>query len=329
MAAKASFKALAKVLAKKNFKKAQGKAAELEDFTRLPDDNYICRLTDVSEDTSTAGNPMVVWTWTVLSPKDFRDEEVKQFSMMSTEENIAYLLKDISRFGYDLDQLEADDIGKVLGEIKDAEPVARIQLKTNPGKGKNAGKDYQNVYVNGIIEDYEDDDADAKPKKDKGKGKSGGKKKDDDEADDKGNDEAEQIDDVDDLEKGQDVRVVDNSGKKEVEVTGTISKIDGDDITVKDSDGEKTTFDFSDSDIAFFPAEGDDDSGDDKDADSGDDEGVELEKGLKVEWKKGKKTLTGTITKIVSDNEIIVKDEDGEKHEIDPEETELSAVDDD
>jgi len=62
-----------------------------------------------------------------------------------------------------------------------------------------------------------------------------------------------------------------------------------------------------------------------EDDEEDDEEEPPFEKGDKVTWKKGKKTLVGTVTKVAEDC-IHVKDEAGEKHQLDQDD--LTAVED-
>jgi len=334
-------------LKKKKFKKAAGGLGKLWKTAKkqmaeegdifgieVDDGPYIASLTDAQVKESAAGWNYVDWEFTVLEGES-EDSKVSRRSGIETEENLVWLMRDFNRFGLDPDEIELDnkkDLQEVLDQIVAAEPKCRIVCKTN-----DAGM--QNVYINKVLEIEETSD--------NGDGDAGFEEGDrvsvdidgtdyegnivsvaDDKAEiefddgDKGTYDFSEITKLDAVEPGEDE--LSKGDRVEAEVNGTdypgeITKIKGDQITVKFDDGDVETVDAS-----VVTKIGGQDAGD--------------WLGEQAGYKKGKKMFVGKIIaidtkentftmKTDADKKVTGDIDDLEKAETEPEEPELAKGD--
>jgi FKBP-type peptidyl-prolyl cis-trans isomerase 2 len=259
--------------------KAEAERAKEEGggFTEVDDGRYIARLTSGElADSAASGRPMMPLGFTILEG-DNTGDKVTHFRMLDGDEGLKWAGKDLMVFGIDPEDVIWDPkkakedmyILNVLKELVKEKPVVKIRLKT---KG-----DFQNVMIEGLIEDYEG-----------------------------GDDDAGKIDDAE-VEVGSTVTW--KKGKKTM--TGKVTKLKGDTATIEGEDDE--TYKVEVEDLTLVEDE------------SGSDE-PEIEVGSKVSWKKGKKTLTGTVKKIKGDA-VTVEDEDDETHKLELDD--LTLIEDD
>ena len=97
-----------------------------------------------------SGRLQIQWTWTI-SDGEFEKDTKLDFDGLETEDNLVFLGRKLSRFGYDLPE-DITEIADILEELIDKQPLARIRLKT---KGE-----FQNVYVDKLMGSVPIDDGD-------------------------------------------------------------------------------------------------------------------------------------------------------------------------
>lgn len=298
----------------KFWNKAKAKAAESAngDYPEFDDGRYIARLVDIQIGKSQSSNRDQADFSFKFVEGEYAGKIKHNYQGLETEQNLEFFLKDLARLGYDIEELDIDDLKTVIKEITKEKPYVQIVLKT---KG---GGDYQNVYINRLLDadDVEDeseedeDDEDAKPAKKKPVKKSKKVDEDEEEEDDDAGDEEEEDDDEDsgDEEESDDDDEEDDdeeeekpakkSSKKPAAKPAKKSKKDDDEEEEEDDEEE------------------DDDSGDDEDDEEEEQIRVAVGSEVIVDTKKGKKK--GTIIKIFAeDNAVSVKLEDGTKLRLD------------
>jgi hypothetical protein len=170
------------------WKDARTKAAESSGGTEFDDGKYLARLVKGEIGKSEAGRLQVTWHWKFLEG-EYETQIKYAYQGLETLENQSYLIKDLERLGYDCSELDLTELQEVLDDVRKNKPTCRITLKT---KGE-----FQNVYINRLMNPAEDDDddsdtkddADEKPAKKKAKADNDddddNTKVDDDDADEK------------------------------------------------------------------------------------------------------------------------------------------------
>lgn len=224
--------------AQNNWQGAREKAKDSTGFAEVPDGRYLAHITNAQIcESRSSGRLQIQWTWTI-SDGEFENDTKLDFDGLETEDNLIFLGRKLSRFGYELPE-DIIEISDILDELVEKKPLARIRLKT---KGE-----FQNVYVDKLMRsvstdddsgtetitfDVEDSDDDADlEESDDGSGdevddkpddKSDDKPDDesDDESDDKPDDESddESDDDEEPVEIGMRVVAVTKKGEESGEI---------------------------------------------------------------------------------------------------------------
>lgn len=242
---------------------------------------------------------------------------------------MAYLMRDLALLDYK--DISGKALLKTLKEIGEEQPMVVINAKESGvytnyflqglvGKspaGKGDSKDDDDEIEVGDKVKWDDDGTDRE-----GEVISINKKKETAKVKDSEDDEF--VVDLDDLEKsegggdadtdeieiGDNVKGENDSGDK---VEGEVVKIKGDVVTIKDSDGDKHKCDKDDLKKVEAGADADDDK---------------IEVGDKVTWEDTEgDTKTGKVKKIKDNDDVIVIDEDDDKHTVDIDD--LTKVEDD
>ena len=138
-------------VAQDNWQSARERAKESTGFTEVPDGRYLANLTNaVIGESRSSGRLQIQWTWTV-SDGEFEGDTKLDFDGLETEDNLVFLGRKLSRFGYELPE-DITAIADILEELIEKRPLARIRLKTKC--------EFQNVYVDKLMKsaDAEEDD---------------------------------------------------------------------------------------------------------------------------------------------------------------------------
>jgi len=134
---------------KKMWKAAKQQVEDVPDFlAALEDGRYLAQLTDYSIKDSATERAWhyMEWTWEVVEG-DSEGENIYKRIGLETEDNLAFLIRDLNRLGVETDALEIndeDDLEEVTKELIEQKVQARLRLKTN-----DAG--YQNVWIDKLI----------------------------------------------------------------------------------------------------------------------------------------------------------------------------------
>jgi cobalamin biosynthesis protein CobT len=138
--------------AQNNWQGAREKAKESTGFTEVPDGRYLAHLTNAQIcESRSSGRLQIQWTWTI-SDGEFENDTKLDFDGLETEDNLVFLGRKLSRFGYELPE-DITEISDILDELVEKQPLARIRLKT---KGE-----FQNVYVDKLMSSGSSDDDDS------------------------------------------------------------------------------------------------------------------------------------------------------------------------
>lgn len=111
-----------------------------EGFEIMEPGKYLAKVTDIEEEESASGNPMLVWTWSIAEG-DYKGKELKSFT--SLQDHALFGLKEhLTAFG-----LEGDldfDTEKLMGK------KARLTVTKTTIKSKNTGDDIEVNRVNAV-----------------------------------------------------------------------------------------------------------------------------------------------------------------------------------
>jgi hypothetical protein len=220
---------------------AKQEAAKTPDgFERMDDGRYVARLTGYTIGESQSGRFQLTTDFAVVQG-DEKGQAIRRFDGLEKAESLPYVAKYLQRLGVDLEDFELTELDDVMKKLVEERPAVQLRLVTNG--------DFQNVYVDRIVETDDDVDEDED-----------GKDKDEVDLPEVGDTIKAEVDDeevegevikVD--EDGKRVRIKDEDGKKHW--------VDQDDIQA-DEDGKD-----KDDDEPFIPEVGDivnveDDEGD-------------------------------------------------------------------
>lgn len=154
-----TFANIAKSINARVFNAAKAKTKELAQFSNLPDGDYIAKLINVEfKQSKTSGKDMIQLSFRVLE-EPMLGKSIKKFLMLDSEDSLSWALNDLARFGYDVDQLDPNDLGDILTELLKTKPTCKLALVTKEGS------DRQNVYINQVLDDSDapEDAPEAEP----------------------------------------------------------------------------------------------------------------------------------------------------------------------
>lgn len=203
----------------KNFNKEKKRADELGGFSEIPDGKYLSKLTSCEMKNSNAGELHLVFQFEILESAE--DESLvgakcSKWCSLEKEDGPAYLIRDLRRFGIELEDLEQlPEIAELLNNQK---PELKLTLKTG-----NSG---QFTYIDSVISEIdagdhagagEDDDDDNDDNDDS----------DDEDVDDSSDEEGEDEGEEETEEETEDVEIeegttVSFTSKKGEEITGQV-----------------------------------------------------------------------------------------------------------
>lgn len=204
----------------KNFSKQKERANELGGYSEVPDGKYLCKVSNAEVKESNAGALHFVFQFEILESAE--DEsivgtKVSKWSGIESEDGMAYLIRDLRRFG--LEAESAEDLGKIADLLNKEKPEVKITLKS-----KDSG---QFCYIDKVISEI-----------DAGELAANEDSEDDSEEEESEEEESEEAegDDVD-IEVGTTVTF---TSKKGDEVTGEVVAIDDKAGTVDIKAGTKS-----------------------------------------------------------------------------------------
>lgn len=255
-------------------------SAESGGFDQFDDGKYKMRCVDGKIGQSKNKRVQVVLTWKFMDG-DYKGKEKLDFEGL-TEDHLEYLLRKLDAMGYDISEMEdlEEGLKEILADIKKSKPRCKVRLKT---KGE-----FQNLYVDKLIEDDDEDEEDEPSDDDEDDDKD----EDDEESDD---DESDDSDDDEDEDENSDDEDEDDEDEEEDKPKGKKSKSKK---SKKDEDEDE---------------EEDDEEDEDEDDDEEDEDGVDVEVGTKVtvnSKKEGK--VKGTVTELFEkEGKIVVETDKG------------------
>ena len=201
--------------AQNNWEGARSKAKESTGFTEVPDGRYLAHLTNAQIcESRSSGRLQIQWTWTI-SDGEFEKDTKLDFDGLETEDNLVFLGRKLSRFGYELPE-DITEISDILDELIEKQPLARIRLKT---KGE-----FQNVYVDKLMRsvssDYENSENESMVSEDEDLEESddGSGDEVDDEPDDESDDESDGDSEEEPVEIGMRVIATTRKGEEPGEI---------------------------------------------------------------------------------------------------------------
>lgn len=219
-----NFKARLKALSK-NWAAAvvEGAEAAKQGFATVPDGRYIARLTGYVLGESADGWPHLRSEWTVVKGDEAGSMTTRRDGL-DRDESLPFLARYLMSLGVEnLGELDITELDTIMDGLVAERPAARIRLIT---KTSDKGE-FQNLYVDKLI-DLDPSEDETAPAADPDAAPS--------DAEPEPEPDAEVEPPM--FEVGDEVQ--DEDGK-----TVTIVKIKGDDVTVKDEDGDKVLVDIS------------------------------------------------------------------------------------
>lgn len=219
----------------KNFSKEKKRADELGGFSEIPDGKYLAKVSSCELKESNAGELHLVFVFEIMESAEDESlvgSKVSKWCSLEREDGPAYLMRDLKRFGIEIEDLT--QLKEVADLIDSQKPELKITLKDN-GKG-------QFTYIDSVISEIDAGEmtADEEEGDDDDEEEEGGADEVDDDADD---DDSEQEEDEGDdeaeeevsLEKGMTV----NFTWKGKTLQGTIKEIiERDGIVKVSADGK-------------------------------------------------------------------------------------------
>lgn len=127
------------------WKKAAAEAKAQGGLKTVDDGVYIARLDGGEVITGAGGNRLRMQF--VILEGDKAGETVVKNDGLDGEMSLVFVARMFGRFGYDPEEIMPSKFAAILKELGKAKPVCKVQLKTK--------EDFQNVYVNAVLEDYE------------------------------------------------------------------------------------------------------------------------------------------------------------------------------
>ena len=125
-----------KILAKlknfnKNFAKQKKRADELGGFTEIPDGKYRAKVASCDLRNSNAGEAHLVFIFEITDSAEddsLIGSKASKWCNIEKEDGIPYLIKDLRKFGVELEDLE--QLPEIAELINNQKPELKISLKT-------------------------------------------------------------------------------------------------------------------------------------------------------------------------------------------------------
>lgn len=298
----------------KNKTKAKEALQQAKDNEGLPsfdDGRYRMKLLKMEVGKSQNGRVQVITTYKFLDG-EYKKQSYKSYRGISDDKgkfNVDYFdwfLQDVKRLGYDIDELDLDDLPDLMKQVTKDKPTIIAVLRTK----ENDKGEFQNLMINKVVEEDDEDEDDED--EDTSKKKKGKKKKDDDEDDE---DESDDDDSDDDEEDEDDEDEEDDKKKKK----GKKSDDDDDDDDSEDEDEEDDDDDEDEEPkkkgkkkSSKKKDDDDDEDEDEEESDDDDSEEVPVTVGsiVKVKLKAGTQKCE-VVDVLEEDNAIKVKTKEG------------------
>lgn len=183
--------------ASKSFKTAKQRAKEEGGFPELPDGKYMSVLQSCELKDSAAGDSYLVMQFKI-SDGEFKGQVQSKWIRFESEDDQVWLIRDLERFGIQLEDLsELEEVAKLLNDSK---AEVKISLKT-----KDSG---QFMYVDKVMSEIDAGDFAAEESNDDDEGEEENDEEDEDEdpaiaSDDSDDDEEESDDEEDEAEEDE------------------------------------------------------------------------------------------------------------------------------
>lgn len=132
----------------KNFAKEKKRADELGGFTEIPDGKYLAKVTSCELKNSNAGEMHLVFIFEITESAEddsLVGAKASKWCNVEKEDGPAYLIRDLRRFGIELEDLE--QLPEIAKLIDDQKPEVKITLKTG-----NSG---QFSYIDQVISELD------------------------------------------------------------------------------------------------------------------------------------------------------------------------------
>ena len=275
---------------KKMFSSAYETKDEVSNFQ--PDEGkYPTRYNGAKLEKSQSSGRWQIHYVIVFMNGEYKGKKLHSFDGVDNEQSMRFAIKRLEAMGFDVE--EFDELEDTLKKIEKKKPAVWTKVKQSG--------DYTNTFALGLMTEEEVEEAEEG-------GESDDKKEEKEEKEDKKKEDVS-------FEKGDKVKFENKEGD---DVEGVIKSIDGDDVIVKDDDGEKHEVDIED----LEKVEDDDDDKDKKDKRE---EDITIEKGMKVEcFKKGKSLGIGKVRALNESEGTVTVKIDGEKKDFKVEDLKLA-----
>lgn len=243
----------------KNFAKEKKRADELGGFAEIPDGKYLAKVSGCEIKNSNAGEMHLVFQFKIMESAE--DESLvgakaSKWCNIEKEDGGAYLIRDLRRFGIELEDLtQLPEVAKMLDEQK---PEVKISLKTG-----NSG---QFTYIDTVISEI-----------DAGEHAASEEAEDEDDSSDESDDESDDDEGEEEGEEGIALEVgtkVKFTTKKGEDVDGEIVTMDEKAGTVDIKAGTKSFKGIAVDRLSIPEDEDSDDESDDDEEDEGEEEEV-------------------------------------------------------
>lgn len=244
---------------------------------------------------------MLEWVWEFPVDKKLLKKNpdagvIKTRDGLETEQNIRMLKRKLAKFGYDVDQMELPaDLMQVCEELSEQQPGIVGQVKTS-----DDGQ-WQNVWINKVLEDGDDDDAEEEEEEEDADDDEG-----DDDEEESDDDEEESDDDEDEDEESDDDEEEDDEDDEDEEEEEKPSKKSK---KSKKSKGKKSKDEDDDEDEEEEEEEEDEEEEDDEEEESE----IEVDSEVMFQPPRAKEPIVCVVTKITKKGEAKLKRKDNDK----------------
>ncbi len=230
----------------------------------VPDGTYIARLSEASLSDGNGGLRSLL-VFTILEGEYAGEFLRKSDGLEQSEDSMVYFGKTLMRLGYEPKEVDLTTLPEIFKDLTAEKPVCEVNARTK------TASDYQNYFVNRVLEDYEGADEDEE---------SG------------------------EIEEGSQV-----SGTfRDVEYTGVVTGFVGDTKAKVKRDDTGATITVLLENLTLVAADEEEEAEEAEEAEEDEEsEDAELEVGMRVEFTWKKQTETGTVTAIVDAERAKVK----------------------
>lgn len=152
------------------YKKAQlNPQSQQAGFVDKPDGKYHCLVASAEFATAAStGRPQINWGFTILEGELAGQSVYDYQGLEKGEDSWVWVFKRLKSFGFDVIQMEIDEVPDALDMIVNSRCEVILRLKTNPPR-EPGGQPFQNKYIDKVLnpvgsaptEEHPDDDLNA------------------------------------------------------------------------------------------------------------------------------------------------------------------------